>query len=265
MPQDPWLQLPHAPQAGLLVSGSCVLEQQLIYEYPVWFVDSRLLETNEVGYLTYMAKTTLLNASVGRYCSIAEGVFIGPWEHPIDRISTHPFVSNWWFPKGERSSSPFEVYEVHQKIVDRENAICSVATARTVVGNDVWIGRNATILQGITVGDGAIVAAHAVVTRDVEPYTIVGGVPARPIRKRFSDETISRLLDLQWWRYDLSALDQRLDYRDVERFIATCSELIASGKLPELKAARILVENVKGKSFFKEFEGANVKSSVNLF
>ena len=68
-----------------------------------------------------------------------------------------------------------------------------------MVGNDVWIGYEAVILAGVTIGDGAVVAARAVVTRDVPPYTIVGGVPARPIRRRFGKETISRLLALRWW------------------------------------------------------------------
>lgn len=70
-----------------------------------------------------------------------------------------------------------------------------------VIGSDVWIGFEAVILGGVTVGDGAVIGARAVVTKDVPPYTIVGGVPAKPIRKRFSDEVISRLLKLQWWNW----------------------------------------------------------------
>ncbi|MDE6773391.1 MAG: CatB-related O-acetyltransferase, partial [Treponemataceae bacterium] len=69
----------------------------------------------------------------------------------------------------------------------------------TVVGNDVWIGQNVTIMPGIRIGDGAIIGARAVVTKDVPPYTIVGGVPAKPIRKRFSDDVIEKLLKLKWW------------------------------------------------------------------
>ena len=70
-----------------------------------------------------------------------------------------------------------------------------------VIGNDVWIGFEAVILSGVTIGDGAIIGARAVVTKDVPPYTIVGGVPARPIRKRFSEEVISKLSELQWWNW----------------------------------------------------------------
>ena len=80
-----------------------------------------------------------------------------------------------------------------------------------VVGSDVWIGYEAVILAGVTIGDGAIVAARAVVTQDVPPYTIVGGVPARPIRKRFSDQEIERLLTLRWWEWPAEKIAANLD------------------------------------------------------
>ena len=80
-----------------------------------------------------------------------------------------------------------------------------------VVGSDVWIGYEAVILAGVTIGDGAIVAARAVVTQDVPPYTIVGGVPARPIRKRFSDQEIERLLTLRWWDWPAEKIAANLD------------------------------------------------------
>jgi len=79
-----------------------------------------------------------------------------------------------------------------------------------VVGNDVWIGYEAVILSGVTIGDGAIIGARAVVTKDVPPYTIVGGVPAKPIRRRFDDETIGRLLALHWWDWDKDAIARNL-------------------------------------------------------
>ena len=79
-----------------------------------------------------------------------------------------------------------------------------------VIGNDVWIGYEAVILSGVTIGDGAIVAARSVVTRDVPPYTIVGGVPARPIRRRFDQETIDALLELRWWDWPLEKLSKSL-------------------------------------------------------
>lgn len=79
-----------------------------------------------------------------------------------------------------------------------------------VVGNDVWIGYEAVILAGVTIGDGAIVGARAVVTKDVPPYTIVGGIPAKPIRKRFSNETIHALLKMQWWNWPEEKIRQNI-------------------------------------------------------
>ena len=91
-----------------------------------------------------------------------------------------------------------------------------------VVGNDVWIGYEAVILAGVTIGDGAVVAARSVVTRDVPPYTIVGGVPAKPIRKRFDEETVHRLLELRWWDWPTERIRANLD-------------AIQGGRLEELK------------------------------
>ena len=81
-----------------------------------------------------------------------------------------------------------------------------------VIGNDVWVGYEAVILAGVTIGDGAIIGARAVVTKDVPPYTIVGGVPAKPIRKRFSDDTIIALLSMRWWDLPSEKILERINY-----------------------------------------------------
>ena len=87
----------------------------------------------------------------------------------------------------------------------------SVSKGNTVIGNDVWIGNSVTIMPGITIGDGAILGANSVVTKDVEPYTIVGGNPTKEIRKRFDVETIDFLCALQWWNWDAAKITQHLD------------------------------------------------------
>ena len=91
-----------------------------------------------------------------------------------------------------------------------------------VIGNDVWIGYEAIVLSGVTIGDGAIIGTRAVVTKDVPPYTIVGGIPAKPIRKRFSDEVISKLLELQWWNWPENRIKENID-------------VIQSGRIKDLK------------------------------
>ena len=122
---------------------------------------------------------------IGKFCSIACGakfIFTSA-NHKLGSLSTYPFplfFEEWDLDKANLTDS-----------WDNKGDIA--------IGNDVWIGYEAVVMQGVTIGDGAIIGARAVVTKDIPPYTIVGGVPAKPIRKRFSDEIISRLLEIKWW------------------------------------------------------------------
>lgn len=124
---------------------------------------------------------------IGKFCSIACGAkfIFNSANHTLLSLSTYPFPLF------------FEEWNLDKKNVtkawDHKGDI--------VIGNDVWIGYEAVILAGVTIGDGAIIGTRAVVTKDVPPYTIVGGIPAKPIRKRFSDETILSLLEIQWWNW----------------------------------------------------------------
>ena len=134
---------------------------------------------------------------IGKYCSIACGAkfLLNSANHTLRSLSTYPFpifYETWGTPVSEVSSA-----------WDNRGDI--------VIGNDVWIGYEAVILSGVHIGDGAIIGARAVVTRDVEPYTIMGGVPARPIRKRYDEETIQRLLALRWWDFPPEQMRKCLD------------------------------------------------------
>ncbi len=132
--------------------------------------------------------------TIGKFCSIACGAkfIFNAANHALGSLSTYPFPI--FFEEWGLSTD-----------------VDAIATAwdnhgDIVVGNDVWIGYEAVILAGVTIGDGAIIGSRAVVTKDVPPYTIVGGVPARPIRKRFDDATIERLEALRWWDWDEEAI-----------------------------------------------------------
>ncbi len=134
---------------------------------------------------------------IGKFCSIACGTkfLFNSANHALDSLSTYPFplFSEEW------RLEPKNVAESWDNKGD------------IIIGNDVWIGFEAVILAGVTIGDGAIVGARAVVTKDVAPYTIVGGVPAKPIRKRFDAQTIKALLEMRWWDWDEEKIAQNIE------------------------------------------------------
>lgn len=154
--------------------------------------DPRLFEENNVLYHYPINGDRL---TVGKFCSIACGVrfLFNSANHTLRSLSTYPFPL--FYEAWDHGMHPTQAWDNKGDIT---------------VGNDVWIGYEAVILAGVTLGDGAIVGARSVVTRDVPPYTIVGGVPARPIRRRFSQETIAALLALQWWDWPLERLSAAL-------------------------------------------------------
>ncbi|HBC99677.1 MAG TPA: chloramphenicol acetyltransferase [Lachnoclostridium sp.] len=125
---------------------------------------------------------------IGKFCSIASGVqfIMGSANHRISSISTYPFNV---FGGAWAENTPPHLAQLPFK-------------GDTVIGNDVWIGRDSVIMPGVKIGDGAIIAAYSVVVKDIEPYTVAGGNPARPIKKRFDEELIELLLKLQWWDFE---------------------------------------------------------------
>lgn len=160
------------------------------------------------SYLGYDAE--VVNCEIGSYCSIAGNVHIGGAEHPVEWISTSPVFQK------VKHSGPTVRYAEHDL----------PSLKKTVVGNDVWIGFGAIIKQGVKIGDGAIIGSGAVVTKDVAPYSIVGGCPAKLIRYRFDADTISQLQTLQWWDMSDEALSQLGEYAtNVKEFITAAERL----------------------------------------
>lgn len=197
-------------------------------EAPVWFMGRLRMKTStRVGAFTYLAGGVIDSCTqIGRYCSIASGVRVGDPEHPTGWLSTSPFQYNsrrfgWHetaahaYPEGGAAGQGRRWNRGHA----------------ASIGNDVWIGTNAVILRGVSVGDGAVVAAGAVVTKDVEPYTIVGGIPAKPLRKRFGDATIAELLDLAWWRFSPNQL-AGVPFEDIGAAIREVRSRVEAGLEP---------------------------------
>ena len=175
-----------------------------------------------VGAFTYFADGRVYTTDFGRYCSVAAGVVIGHSNHPTRWLSTSPFQyqQSYRFNMSSagmwNSRSKYEADTVDPKLTRKAHL---EVLRRTTIGNDVWIGNDAKIIAGVTVGHGAIIGAGAVVTKDVAPYVIVGGVAAKKIGERFDEATKVRLLASKWWKYapwqlrhiDFSNLGEALD------------------------------------------------------
>lgn len=156
---------------------------------------------------TYIQRaTTIVNTVIGSFCSIGANVKIGLPDHPLHFVSTHPAFYDPSQPTMKSFTTDIR-YQAHKK---------------TILKHDVWIGDGAFIRSGVTIGTGAVVAAGAVVVKDVEPYSIVGGNPARHIKYRFSDEIVVGLLKSRWWMLSDAELS-RLSSQFIEpELIARC-------------------------------------------
>ena len=174
--------------------------------------------SGKMGYGSYIGKNSHLNATIGRYCCISDRVHTVSGTHPASKfVSVHPS-----FYSVQKQSGFSYVHEnwFQETLVNPVDGKTSV-----YIGNDVWIGCDVTLLGGIQIGDGAIIAAGAVVNTDVEPYTVVGGVPAKPIRKRFREDQIAFLQEFRWWEKDPSWLREYVSlFQNVEDLMGRYSK-----------------------------------------
>jgi acetyltransferase-like isoleucine patch superfamily enzyme len=209
----------------LFPSGTTRIGPDCEFEAPCVLSDACNFKTAiEVGawsnFAAVKGRGEINNAKIGRYCSIADNVNINPTQHPVCWLSISARQYNSGFLEFNRFGG-------------KELAVRQFVNDKSVeIGNDVWVGTNAVIMGGIKIGDGAIVAAGAVVTKDVPPYAVVGGVPAKVIKYRFDADTIKELLALKWWNYDIADFGE-VDWSDVKEAIATIKAQLV--KHPEIK------------------------------
>jgi acetyltransferase-like isoleucine patch superfamily enzyme len=156
------------------------------------------INNSSIGKCTYIGRNTILsNTTIGSFSSIGPFTEVIYGTHPIDFVSTNPA----FYSIRKQSGITF----VNENKFDEFNFV-GKTTKSVIIGNDVWIGYGVKIIEGVSIGDGAVVLAGAVVAKDVEPYSVVGGVPAKHIKYRFDDETREMLLDFCWWEKDFEWL-----------------------------------------------------------
>lgn len=163
----------------------------------------------EIGAHSYgkprVLESRMAGLKIGKFCSMAAGVTLILGNHVTNTATTYPFTALRKYWPGARR----DAIEDHQTNGD------------IVIGNDVWIGSGVTIMSGVTIGDGSVIAANSVVTKDVQPYSIVGGTPAKLLRMRHSSEVIEELINIKWWNWSDELIDERIKYllSDVNEFV----------------------------------------------
>jgi acetyltransferase-like isoleucine patch superfamily enzyme len=186
------------------VESNHVAWRATLGKYVIIRAESEVGTNVTVGDYSYISgpRAYVEEASIGKFCSIARQTTIGVSGHDYNKVTTHPFIID---PFYGYVNSPVNEYQ----------------KPATVIGHDVWIGMNATVHRGVTVGHGAVIASDAVVTKNVEPYSIVAGNPARHIKYRFEPEVIEILLKIEWWNWSDSELKKfLLNFHDVNKFIS---------------------------------------------
>lgn len=201
----------HSPQRRLLGEEPMIDLTARVYQSELgpytWIGPGSSIVESTFGDYSYTAgDVSIIYSEVGRFCSIASHARLNPGNHPMERVTQHHMTYR----------------RVQYGFADEDDAdFFNWRRAHKVtVGHDVWIGHGAILLPGVTVGTGAVIGAGAVVTKDVEPYMIAVGVPAKPLRPRFPDHIAEKLMVIGWWDWPREVLQERFaDFNDLDQFI----------------------------------------------
>jgi hypothetical protein len=208
--------LAHLSDKGLQCDVGAKLYLPMQFIAPVRLYACTLSNRCQIDAFSYIAPNASLHAvHIGRYCSIGDNVTILS-SHPTDRLTTHPFTYENIF------AHPFQTPT--EQLTPYTDKLLT-----TIIGHDVWIGAGVRIKNGVKIGNGCIIGAGSVVTKDIPDYSIVGGVPAKLIRHRFSHAQITRLQSLQWWQYNLIGI--KLDWDNIDVCCDAIEKMVATGTL----------------------------------
>jgi chloramphenicol O-acetyltransferase type B len=175
---------------GVIIDNCVCIDEQSKIASNVHILENCVINHSSINSYTYIGKNCILqHATIGRFCSIGSNVSIGLGSHPIEYFSTSPLFY--------RKKNPLNIKLIQHDLDFKEYKPIKI-------GHDVWIGTKALIMDGVVIGNGAIIAANSVVTKNVPPYSIVGGSPAKIIRYRFDEAKITNLLHSNWWNLGLN-------------------------------------------------------------
>lgn len=169
-----------------------------------------LMYSTKLGRYSYTGRNfTSWHCEIGAFCSVSWNVSIGGANHDYTKVTTHSFL-----------------YGRDYSDINGGNEGYDRFTDKCVIGNDVWIGCNAVIARGVSVGDGAVIGSGAIVTKDVEPYTVVAGVPAKPIKKRFSEDVTEILCQSRWWEFPKEIIKDNFELFNSQADIDTAKQIL---------------------------------------
>lgn len=179
-----------------IIDKKCSINSESVISHNVHVLENCVINNSKINSYTYVGKNCIIqNATIGKFCSIANDVLIGLGKHPVDNFSTATLFYR------KKNTLKISLIDADLNFSEYENI---------TIGNDVWIGSRALIMDGVTIGNGAIIAANAIVTKDIPSYAIVGGIPAKVIKFRFGVEKIQRFISSNWWDLELEEIKMKI-------------------------------------------------------
>ena len=222
-------------------------DKDCILESPIRFFHTPIIEAKRIGAFATIGDHSMLRHinTIGRFSMIAQHVSTGIGVHSAEMLSPHPMFGRWDRDWHDNHHHLYDDKDWSDELQKQNKKKIAAKNARINIGNDCWVGFKSIIMRGVTLGDGCVVAAGSVVTKDVPPYAIVGGVPARIIKYRFSPETVEKLVSIKWWEYDLEIL-KNIEIWDIENSIDELLKRKESNNYQLAKYTQFKLDELKG-------------------